>query len=170
MLSGHHNQNGNPIAAALAFGEEGRASHLARLLSERSVLISKPSSPREHHRAETALQLYAIRRERQKFFDIELFAEPAWDILLILYWAEAQQLRLTVTTVCEAAQVPATTALRWISKLEMDGLISRTPHPSDGRIFRLSLNHQASERMNELMDRILAYGLPNPEALTGVAA
>ena len=158
----------NAVTAALACGARAETSRLVRLL--RAARISTPSSPEAEHRSDAALQLYGIRRERQQYFDNDLFGEPAWDILLILYWAEMEQLRLTVSNVCEAAHVPPTTALRWISKLEADGMILRAPHPYDGRVFRLSLSCHAVERMNQLMDRVLAGELAKLAAITAIAA
>ena len=48
------------------------------------------------------------RRNRDRFFEAELFADPAWDILLELYAAELGQQRMTVSSVCAGASVPAT--------------------------------------------------------------
>lgn len=169
MLNASYNDFDN----AAAFGSRDRpaTSRLMRLIRGRSArVISTKSCPQTQRRTEAALQLYAIRRERSRFFPDDLFAEPAWDMLLILYWAEMEQVRLTVSNVCEAAQVPATTALRWINGLEEEGLILRSPHPSDGRVFRLSLSRDAIERMNELMDRVLAVGFSDLPSRTPVAA
>jgi hypothetical protein len=38
-------------------------------------------------RAELARLLYRQRRQRDEHLPAELLGEPAWDILLILYWA-----------------------------------------------------------------------------------
>ena len=104
MMSRNHTEIceiGNAVTAALACGARAETSRLVRLL--RAARILTPSSPKAVHRSDAALQLYGIRRERHQFFDNALFGEPAWDMLLILYWAEMEQLRLTVSNVCEAA-------------------------------------------------------------------
>ncbi len=171
MLSRDHTETceiGNAVTAALACGARAETSRLVRLL--RAARISTPSSAQAVHRSDAALQLYGIRRERYQFFNNDLFGEPAWDILLILYWAELEQVKLTVSNVCEGAQVPPTTALRWIANLESEGMILRTSHPSDGRVFRLSLSQDAIERMNQLMDRVLASGLAKSDTFTAIAA
>lgn len=77
--------------------------------------------------------LIRFRRDRGRFFDAALFADPAWDILLELYAAELGQQRVSVGSLCVGAAVPATTALRWIAALENKGLICRTDDPMDGR-------------------------------------
>jgi DNA-binding MarR family transcriptional regulator len=89
-----------------------------------------------------------MRRNRSRFFSGDLFADPAWDILLDLYASELGQHRTTVTSLCHAAAVPATTALRWIGQLESQGLINRRPDPMDGRRQFLELSSEGLEAMN----------------------
>ena len=84
--------------------------------------------------------LLKLRRHRDRFFDSDLFADPAWDILLALYAASLAQLRVSVTSLCHSAAVPATTALRWINQLEGRGLIARRNDPMDGRRQFLTLS------------------------------
>ena len=73
------------------------------------------------------------RRLRARFFDEELFADPAWDMLLDLLQAEIAQHRVPVSSLCIAAAVPATTALRWIKTMTDNGLFVRRADPHDGR-------------------------------------
>lgn len=87
------------------------------------------------------------RRNRDRFFDAELFADPAWDILLELYAAELGQLRISVGSVCNGSSVPPTTALRWINLLERKGLIQRRADPRDARRVFLSLSSSALQAM-----------------------
>ena len=63
----------------------------------------------------------------------ELFADPAWDMLLDLLQAEIVQHRVPVSSLCIAAAVPATTALRWIKSMTDRGLLVRRDDPHDGR-------------------------------------
>jgi DNA-binding MarR family transcriptional regulator len=93
------------------------------------------------------LSILGVRRRRGKFFDAELFADPAWDILLELYAAHVAQRRATVSDVCLGASVPATTALRWIKTLEQKGLISRRDDPMDGRRVFLCITQTAAKQM-----------------------
>ncbi|MES2902944.1 MAG: winged helix DNA-binding protein [Pseudomonadota bacterium] len=88
-----------------------------------------------------------FRRARAQYFDGELFADPAWDMLLELYAARLGQLRISVGALCAGAAVPATTALRWIATLESKGLVERKADPMDGRRFHLSLSDCGLEAM-----------------------
>ena len=73
------------------------------------------------------------RRLRASYFSEELFADPAWDMMLDLLQAEIAQLRVPVSSLCIAAAVPATTALRWLKTLVAQGLFVRRADPHDGR-------------------------------------
>ena len=87
------------------------------------------------------------RRNRDRFFDTELFADPAWDILLELYPNQLGQQRISVSAVCARACVPATTALRWIKLLEKKELIERRADPRDARRVFLSVSSSALHAM-----------------------
>jgi hypothetical protein len=73
------------------------------------------------------------RRRRDHIFPANLFADPAWDMLLELYAACLEQHRVTTTTLCLSAAVPPTTALRWIGTLEQQGLVTKQGDRFDAR-------------------------------------
>ena len=87
------------------------------------------------------------RAARSEFFNEHLFADPAWDMLLSLYSAELEQKRVTVSALSAASRVPATTALRWISALQKDGLVIRQPDQFDGRRIFVALSPEGSRRV-----------------------
>lgn len=88
------------------------------------------------------------RRLRLKYFDAALFADPAWDMLLDLFSAELSKARVPVSSLCAAAEVPPTTALRWIRAMTAKGLFLRQPDPSDARRVFVALSPQASAAMH----------------------
>lgn len=91
--------------------------------------------------------LIRIRRLRDQFFPRELFADPAWDMLLDLMAARLEKNRVAVSSLCIAAAVPATTALRWIRTLTEHGLFVRRADPEDGRRIFIELSDSASEAL-----------------------
>ena len=97
-------------------------------------------------------RMIAARQARAKFFEGDLFADPAWDMLLDLTAAHAEHTRVSVTSLCIASGVPATTALRWIRQLVDSGVFERIADPSDGRRAFIAL----SERSQEAMARYFA--------------
>jgi hypothetical protein len=83
--------------------------------------------------ADTIAKVIRARRLRSRYFDETLFADPAWDMMLDLLQAEIRQHRVPVSSLCIAAAVPATTALRWLKTLVSQGLFLRRADPHDGR-------------------------------------
>ena len=73
------------------------------------------------------------RRARAGYFPEELFADPAWDILLELTAAKLEGVAVPISSLCNAAAVPTTTALRWINMMTDAGLLARRSDPTDRR-------------------------------------
>ena len=95
----------------------------------------------------TARQVRAVlraRRLRDSIFPSELFADPAWDIVLDLMAARLENVRVSVSSLCIAAAVPPTTALRWIRQLTERGLLERRADPDDGRRIFIALSDQGA--------------------------
>ena len=94
------------------------------------------------------------RRVRQDFFGEDLFADPAWDILLEAYASQLLQQRTSVTALCNAAAVPATTALHWVKKLEEEGLLDRRQDPLDARRWWVELSSGANAKMRRYLEAV----------------
>jgi predicted transcriptional regulator len=91
---------------------------------------------------------YSSRRQRDRHFgNPNLFGEPAWDMMVDLFIAAEENKQINVSSLCIAAAVPATTALRWITILEDEGIVSRTADPNDGRRVFVSLTADAHDMM-----------------------
>ena len=99
-------------------------------------------------------QVIRARRLRARFFDEELFADPAWDMLLDLLQAEIAQHRVPVSSLCIAAAVPATTALSWFKTMTDVGLFQRRADPHDGRRIFVELSAGASEAMRRYFGEV----------------
>jgi DNA-binding transcriptional ArsR family regulator len=83
------------------------------------------------------------RRRRDALLGDDLFADPAWDILLDLFIRSLEGRRVSVSDACLGSGVPPTTALRWIRSLEGAGHVSRIPCEKDGRRVFLSLSEHS---------------------------
>ncbi|MDT0576169.1 winged helix DNA-binding protein [Croceicoccus sp. F390] len=94
------------------------------------------------------------RQQRSRFFDAELFADPAWDILLDLTAAKAEQRQVSVSSLCIAACVPPTTALRWIGQLTDAGLLQRVQDQSDRRRVFIAMTQKATQAMAGYFARV----------------
>ncbi len=81
------------------------------------------------------------------YFPADLFADPAWDMLLDLYAARLERQPVSVSSLCIAAAVPATTALRWIKTMTDAGLFVREADPHDGRRIFIALAEGACDAL-----------------------
>ncbi|MDC0886572.1 winged helix DNA-binding protein [Altererythrobacter sp.] len=111
--------------------------------SARLTRSPKPSLPEPR----MVRQIIRQRQMRARFFDGDLFADPAWDILLDLTAARAEHTRVSVTSLCIASGVPPTTALRWISQMSEAGILQRVEDESDKRRAFIALTDTAAEAM-----------------------
>ena len=98
--------------------------------------------------AKAVRAVIAERRLRERFFDPDLFGEPAWDMLLDLYAARLEHTRVSVSSLCIAATVPSTTALRWLRTLTENGLVCRRADPQDRRRVFIELAETTANGMD----------------------
>jgi DNA-binding transcriptional ArsR family regulator len=91
--------------------------------------------------------LLRARRIRADFLPGDLFADPAWDMMLDLLAARLDHERVSVSSLCIAAAVPPTTALRWIRTLTDKGLVERQADPHDGRRVFIALAQEAADAL-----------------------
>ena len=94
------------------------------------------------------------RRQRGQFFNMRLFSDPAWDMLLELYVAALTQRKLTVSRLSERSLTPLTTTLRWIAALEAEGIAKREVNPLDRRQIFIILTNRAVVLMDSYFDEI----------------
>ncbi|HEY0013635.1 MAG TPA: MarR family transcriptional regulator [Allosphingosinicella sp.] len=102
------------------------------------------------------------RRLRDSYFKGGLFADPAWDMLLDLMAARLEKHRVAVSSLCIAAAVPPTTALRWIKTLTDRGILVRCADPADGRRVYIELSDEAARALTAYIraaQRISPLGL-----------
>lgn len=112
---------------------------------------AQPQPPAHGKEAVTAAQvrdLLRARRIRADFLPADLFADPAWDMLLDLLAARLDGARVSVSSLCIAAAVPPTTALRWIKTLTEQGLVDRRADPHDGRRVFIALADETADALH----------------------
>ena len=100
--------------------------------------------------ADFAREAYATRRRRAAIFGSdELFGEPAWDILLDLYVADADKKPVSVSSACIGSAAPPTTGLRWLGVLAEHNLVMREHDPEDQRRVLVRLTERGLEAMDD---------------------
>lgn len=150
----------NKSARSLPFGSAVRSAGAEERFVGSDSIADAADAPRL---AAIARAEYASRRRRDAQFDADIFAEPAWDMLLDLYVQRYQGREVSIHSLCIAAAVPPTTALRWIGKLESLGFIDRRPCPHDARVIYATL----SARGLAMMERYLRAQLGEIAAIAG---
>lgn len=118
---------------------------------------TRPAIPDPIPQAPSPEQLAQMRRwakllldtysARNKFFPSGLFADPVWDMLLDLMHAQLNAKQISVSSLCIAGRVPATTALRRIGDLVKAGLATRIKDPTDGRRVFIELTAEGYDSM-----------------------
>ncbi len=111
--------------------------------SDRLVRATRPALPDPR----LVRRIIRQRQLRARFFDGDLFADPAWDMLLDLTAARAEHARVSVTSLCIASSVPPTTALRWIGQMTDAGLLMRVEDETDRRRAFITLTDRATDAM-----------------------
>jgi DNA-binding MarR family transcriptional regulator len=105
-------------------------------------------------------RLIRARRQRERQFGMGLFEDPAWDMMLDLYAAHLEDTKVSVSSLCIAAAVPPTTALRWIGRMISAGLFLRAADPEDRRRALMTLTDRARTGMAAYHATLAAAGLP----------
>lgn len=128
-----------------AFRLESPGDTFARDDDAERKLIRPPRPPLPDPRL--VRKIIRQRQLRAEFLGPELFADPAWDILLDLTAARAEHTRVSVTSLCIASGVPPTTALRWIAQMTEAELLVRVEDESDRRRAFIELSDKAADAM-----------------------
>ncbi|QIK78017.1 MarR family transcriptional regulator [Sphingomonas piscis] len=111
---------------------------------ERSI-----ASPAPQVSVDAVAAALKARRLRVRYFHKNLFADPAWDMMLELLLAELIDRRMTVSRLCASAGVPATTALRWLNNMVQQRLLVRRDDPLDARRSFVELAPDTSSSLRE---------------------
>lgn len=133
------------VAARTIGALSADAARIAQAL-ESLAARAVPGQP-EPVTAASVRRLIKQRRDRDKFLPAMLFADPAWDMLLDLTAARLESVDVPVSSLCIAAAVPTTTALRWIRTLTEAGLFQRRNDPGDARRNFVTLTDRAAQAM-----------------------
>lgn len=81
-------------------------------------------------------------------------------MLLDLMAARLEGKTVSVSSLCIAAAVPPTTALRWIGTLTTKGLLVRDSDPGDRRRVNLALSERTARAMGAWLRRVRSAAEP----------
>lgn len=149
--------------ARLTNSSQRAASHVAppspaRMNDRALAYHAEPADEKPPVSAAEIRQMIRARRLRDQYFGDSLFEDPAWDMLLDLYAADLEHGRVSVSSLCIAAAVAPTTALRWIGRMTDAGLFVRQPDPFDRRRAYMALSMQALDGMRRYFAAVTRSG------------
>lgn len=115
--------------------------------------------------AAIARSIFRARQRRQRQFSPRILGEPGWDMLLELFIHKALDAPLSTKSLCLAAGVPRSTALRMMRQLEEEGLLHRSRSDADKRIATVEMTpHGFSLMRLYVTDGITRSEMPLPES------
>ena len=114
--------------------------------------------------------LERARQERVRFMPAQLFGEPGWALMIDLFIAHHEGRLVNTSGACFGANLPQTTGLRWLDKLDAAGLIARRPHPHDTRFVLVELTAFGLARMTATLDHFRSRIGQAPEPLLAHAS
>jgi len=118
----------------------------------------------EEKLAAIASSIYAARRRRNELFDPSLFGEPAWDMLLILFVCKARGDEISTSALCARSNTPHATGLRWIDRLQKQGLVRRTRAAGDSRVMLVEVTANGYSLMRRyVIGGIARFQMPLPD-------
>lgn len=118
------------------------------------TLLGENGQGAEHAAAQLARRLLAERERVTRFLDPDLFADPAYDILLDLFACGEEGRPVSMSSSACVARVARTTALRWVRLLELRGLIERYADEVDRRSTLLRLTDSARQSLMAYLRQI----------------
>ena len=86
-----------------------------------------------------ARQLLRLQQTRKKQFAPMEITGPGWNLMLTLFAVPPESAGLGVGQVAEQADIPRTTAIRWLRRLEHHKLVRLVADPADKRVIRVNL-------------------------------
>lgn len=100
----------------------------------------------------TAQRLLRVRRAREQLFELPLFADPSWDILLDLYVQRCTGRQTSLSSACLASAAPVSTSMRHLKHLIDNDLIRRDGSGRDQRVQNVELTQKTFELMTRLLN------------------
>jgi DNA-binding MarR family transcriptional regulator len=160
------------IAIGFAFGHTGREGcrdsavqlgHTPKCMSGRAVPFASEGIMAEHNpRAfapadveKTVLHIILARRTRAGLFTPELFFDPAWDMLLVLFLARLRRQSVAMSHLAEETAVSASTAVRWLDALDRQGLVIRKSDLRGDRGAFVELSARGTAAMQEWVEQLI---------------
>jgi len=104
-----------------------------------------------------AQRILRLRSKRLERFGPDLFGEPAWEILLLLYVAEGG-CRQKLDGLAPVIGGSTSSTARWVDHLERKRLVRRETHPTDTDVAFVELTDQGRHALEAFLLDAIALG------------
>lgn len=110
-------------------------------------------NPTDSELAERAENLLKWSRVKAEYLNLGtgLFSDSCWDMCLDIYICDLKDEQITVSSVAHSSGIPMTTAMRYINVMSEEGLLEKTPNPSDNRMVFVSTTPSCKERVTNVL-------------------
>ena len=83
-----------------------------------------------------------------------LFADSCWNMCLDTCICDLKGKKITVSAIAHGSGIPMTTAMRYINVMVEEGLLQKSPNPSDNRMIFLSTSEACKEKISTLLGQM----------------
>ncbi len=80
-----------------------------------------------------------------------LFADSCWNMCLDVYICDLKDQKITVSSIAHSSGIPMTTAMRYINVMVEEGLLEKSPNPSDNRMIFISTSATCKEKISTIL-------------------
>lgn len=137
----------HPTVASLELAEQALEDIKLFLATMRKGAKGADKDANRFDSHQRARQEFRFLQKRNSILGSDLFSDPAWDILLLLYSSLPERDFLIVREFSTMAAIPVTTALRWVAILENRGLVARRVDQNDRRAVNVSITERGCDLM-----------------------
>lgn len=92
-------------------------------IEQRLERLEQLQKDRKPSNSELASLVINLQREGQKVFPDAYFSTAAWNILLVLYDAQENRIKLRIPQICGLTHLESSTAIRYVDILMQDGFV-----------------------------------------------
>lgn len=80
-----------------------------------------------------------------------LFADSCWNMCLDIYICDLKDEKITVSSIAHSSGIPMTTAMRYINVMAEEGLLEKSPNPSDNRMIFISTSTFCKDKISLIL-------------------
>ncbi|MGI9360738.1 MAG: helix-turn-helix domain-containing protein [Parasphingorhabdus sp.] len=104
-------------------------------------------------RAEKMLKWGRFKSETLNFGS-GLFTDSCWNMCLDTYICDLKGTKVTVSSIAHGSGIPMTTAMRYINVMAEEGMLEKSPNPSDNRMLFLSTSMTCKTKISTILRQL----------------